>query len=58
MNVKTWDLLDRVTGDVLIAGDLRGNGPDDWRWANGYRASNVGTHEVAWCRETGEVVYL
>lgn len=58
MSTKTWDVLNRETGEVLLNGDLHGDNPNDWHWHNGFGAGYVGSHEVAYCRETGEVVYL
>lgn len=47
--MKTWDLLDRQTGEVLLRGWSSVAAPEEpgvlERW------------EVAYCRETGEVVY-
>lgn len=47
MSVYTWDVLDRETGEVLIR---------IWRPLGA--APGVYPDEVAYCRETGEVVYL
>jgi len=50
VSVKTWDVLDRETGEVALE-ELRfwefEEDPRDW----------MNDDEVAWCRETGEVVY-
>ena len=45
--MKTWDVLDRETGRVTDT--LADSGIDDALW--------LSDTEVAWCRETGEVVY-
>ena len=56
MSVKTWDLLDREDGYVY--GRLRGESPDSWTWKEtATRADALAEDEVAYCRETGEVVY-
>lgn len=47
--MKTWDVLDRKTGEVLWSPRLY-----DWESMDGW----IETDEVAYCRETGEVVYL
>lgn len=45
--MKTWDLLDRETGMVRVVG-----------WASvDPVVQGLYVNEVAWCRETGEVVY-
>ena len=49
MSVKTWDLLDRETGRAFWSGSLP-EGVEEWRVANP-------DAPVAYCRETGEVVY-
>ena len=45
--MKTWDVLDRETGCFEFSTNTAVLGPQRW----------LATHEVAWCRETGEVVY-
>ena len=50
MSVKTWDVLSRETGRLLLAGAFPDFPADDVLTALNPRA-------VAYCRETGEVVY-
>ena len=50
MSEKTWDVLDRETGDVISPG--LSAGPSEWPSGAALRS-----YEVAYCRETGEVVY-
>lgn len=45
--MKTWDVLDRETGCFEFSANGSVFGPTYW----------LASHEVAHCRETGEVVY-
>lgn len=58
MNVKTWDVLNRRTGYVIETGFV-GKKPRKGKWKDrfGTDADPLMEHEVAYCRETGEVVY-
>lgn len=47
MGLKTWDVLDRQTGEVLLS-DI---------YTDRDTLSVLERWEVAYCRETGEVVY-
>ena len=54
--MKTWDVLDREDGYVY--GTRLVGHPDDWFWEGTSTAADpLSDREVAYCRETGEVVY-